>query len=420
VPVVTQTVHILAPSTETEGTRSRVLRWLKGVGEAVESNEPLLEIETDKVTVELAAPAGGTLSRVLRAEGEEFEPGELLGLIEAVEEGQGASDSAPQPRESSQPVAAAVPAERSTPREARAHAEVSPAVRRLLTERALAESQVMGTGPGGRITVDDVLRHTVAPSEPAAKAARADSGVTTVAASREPVRRVEHSAIRRRIAEHMVESLRTAPHVTSVFEADLSAVLAHRECHREECTLRGSPLTLTAYFLAAAASAIREVPEVNSRWTAEAVEIFEAVHIGIATAVPGAGLVVPVLRNVETRSLWSIAEALQDLVGRARTVKLVPAEVRGATFTVSNHGVGGSLLAAPIIIPQPQSAILGVGKLEKRAVVVTEEGVDRIVVRPRCYVTLTIDHRVMDGHEADRFLTAFVRRLEQWPPDAPI
>src|SRR5262249_36556673 len=160
-----------------------------------------------------------------------------------------------------------------------------------------------------RITVDDVLRHAGAPSESAAKAAPTDSSAPPVAASSEPVRRVAHSAIRRRIAEHMVESLRTAPHVTSVFEADLSAVLAHRERHREEFTLRGSPLPLTAYFLAAAASAIRDVPEVNSRWTEEAVEIFEAVHIGIATAVPGAGLVVPVLRDVETRGLWSIAHA---------------------------------------------------------------------------------------------------------------
>ena len=200
----------------------------------------------------------------------------------------------------------------------------------------------------------------------------------------------------------------------------MTAVLAHRDRHREEFTLRGAPLTLTAYFLAAAVSAIREVPEVNSRWTEHALEIFEAVHIGIAVAAPDVGLIVPVMRDVGTRNLWDIAHSLQDLVGRARAGGLEPADLRGATFTLSNHGVGGSLLAAPIIINQPQSAILGVGKLEKRAVVATENGTDRIVIRPRCYVTLTIDHRVMDGSEADRFLEAFVACLERWPLDDAI
>jgi 2-oxoglutarate dehydrogenase E2 component (dihydrolipoamide succinyltransferase) len=227
---------------------------------------------------------------------------------------------------------------------------------------------------------------------------------------------VPHTAVRKRIAEHMVQSLlHTAPHVTTVFEADMAAVLAHRQRHRPEFAGRGVPLTLTAYFLKAAAAAIAVVPEANARWTDTALEVFEAVHIGVATAVDNVGLVVPVLRDVQSRDLFEIARGLDELVTAAREGRLAPADVRGGTFTVSNHGVSGSLVATPIIINQPQSAILGVGKLEKRAVVLEEDGEDRIVVRPRCYVTLTIDHRVMDGHLANRFLQTFVHHLTAWP-----
>lgn len=195
----------------------------------------------------------------------------------------------------------------------------------------------------------------------------------------------------------------------------MSAVLAHRARHKDDFAARGAPLTLTAYFLAAAVEAIRAVPEANSTWTEDALEIYDAMHIGVATALD-TGLVVPVLRNVESRDLFEIARGLNDLVTRARSGTLTPADVRGGTFTISNHGVSGSLVAAPIIINQPQSAILGVGKLEKRPVVVEVDGEDRIVVQPRCYVTLTIDHRVLDGHQANRFLQVFVQHLERWPP----
>jgi 2-oxoglutarate dehydrogenase E2 component (dihydrolipoamide succinyltransferase) len=199
-----------------------------------------------------------------------------------------------------------------------------------------------------------------------------------------------------------------------VFEADLGAVLAHRAAHREDFERRGASLTLTAYFVAACVDAILEVPEANSRWAADALEIYETIDIGVGTAVEGKGLLVPVVRNVHTLDLFGIAQALADLVSRARTDKLTAEDMRGGTFTISNHGVSGSLVATPIIINQPQSAILGVGKLEKRAVVVAEDGEDRIVVRPRCFITLTIDHRVMDGHRANRFLEVLVRRLEGW------
>ncbi|HYM28933.1 MAG TPA: 2-oxo acid dehydrogenase subunit E2, partial [Steroidobacteraceae bacterium] len=315
-----------------------------------------------------------------------------------------------------QPAAAgAAPARRpepvaaSDPAPARGTAALSPAVRRLLAERGLEAADVAGSGPGGRITVEDVLR-----ADPAGTAAAAPAAAA-VAAPPEGVRRVPHTAVRRRIAAHMVQSLlHTAPHVTTVFEADLSAVLRDRAQRREEFAGRGAPLTLSAYFVQAIVAAIRAVPEANSHWTDTALEIHEAMHIGIATAVEGTGLVVPVLRDAQARDLFDTARGLEELVSRARGGRLTPADVRGGTFTMSNHGVSGSLLAAPIIINQPQAAILGVGKLEKRAVVLETGDEQKIVVQPRCYVTLTLDHRVMDGHQANHFLQTFVDTLNRW------
>jgi 2-oxoglutarate dehydrogenase E2 component (dihydrolipoamide succinyltransferase) len=221
--------------------------------------------------------------------------------------------------------------------------------------------------------------------------------------------------MRRRIAAHMVESLlQTAPHVTTVFEADLTAVLAHRARARPGFDARGVPLTLTADFVAACVDAIRAVPEANARWTDDAILVNERIDIGVGTALPGRGLVVPVIRDVARLDLAGIATALGELVARAREDHLTPADLQGGSFTISNHGVSGSLVAAPIVINQPQSAILGIGRLEKRAVVVAVAGGDEIVIQPRCYLTLTIDHRVLDGHQANQFMQTLVGRLEAW------
>jgi 2-oxoglutarate dehydrogenase E2 component (dihydrolipoamide succinyltransferase) len=221
--------------------------------------------------------------------------------------------------------------------------------------------------------------------------------------------------MRRRIAAHMVESLlHTAPHVTNVFECDMTAVLADRAKRKPDFERRGLSLTLTAYFVAACVEALRAVPEANGRWTEDAVLLHDRIDMGIATALGDRGLVVPVIRDAGSLDLAGIAGALSALIAKARDDKLTPADLRGGSFTISNHGVSGSLVAAPIVINQPQSAILGVGKLEKRPVVVSEGGEDRIVIRPCCYVTLTIDHRVLDGFQANRFMETFVRRLEGW------
>lgn len=398
----TQAVEIRVPSESFEGTRARLLRWLKPAGSSVVLGEPLIEVETDKVTVEIAAPASGILGEILKAEDAELSVGDLLGHIGAAA---GAIAPAPVP-----PPAVASPARPAVDAASGPSAAglLSPAVRRLLAQHRLRDTDIQGSGSGARITVDDILGHVAGRGAAPAAPPTADAGLA-------PSERVPHSPIRRRTAERMVESLlRTAPHVTTVFEADLGAVLAHRERHRAAYAAAGVPLTLTAYFVAACIAAIRAVPEANSRWTEDALELFRQIDIGIATAVEGRGLMVPVIRDVAALDLKAIAAKLNDLATRARTEKLTPADVRGGTFTISNHGVSGSLLAAPIIINQPQAAILGIGKLEKRAVVVDEGGAERIVVRPRCYVTLTLDHRVMDGHQANRFLAAWVGAIEAW------
>ena len=432
-------LEIRAPAEQTEGTRSQILRWLKRVGEQVSENEPLIEIETDKVTVEVAAPGSGVLREILRQEQDEITPGELLGWLDASGDGANTAPvkSAPTAGSGAHGEAPARPAHTAADgvRGAAGGAgQLSPAVRRLLTEHGLEPGAVQGTGQGGRLTVEDVLHvaagqgpagsRRTASGQPAANLGRPASGqpapggeqaAHSAPTSEEGVRRVPHSAMRRRTAEHMVQSLlQTAPHVTTVFEADMAAVLEDRARRRKEFAQRGVPLTLSAYFVQAAVAAIRVVPEANSRWTDAALEIFDAIHIGVATAVEGSGLIVPVLRDAHTLDLFDTARALDDLVSRARAGKLTPADVRGGTFTISNHGVSGSLLATPIVINQPQSAILGIGKLERRAAVIEDGDGERIGVRPRCYVTLTLDHRAMDGHQANRFMQTFVDTLGGW------
>lgn len=409
---MTATIEVRAPREHAEGTRSQVQRWLKTVGDTVTQDEPLIEVETDKVVVEIPAPGSGVLQRIVKQAQEAIEPGEVLAFIQTgqVEQVQTAPSATAAPdkdtAESDGPMrTAALGAHLGTPTSGRN----SPAVRRLLEEHSIDSAQIRGSGAGGRITVDDVLSYI----------SNRGAGLETLAGNARPAgRRVPHSTTRQRTAELMVESLlHTAPHVTAVFEADLSAVLAHREKHREHFAQRGAALTLTAYFLLASAAAMAEVPEINSRWLPDALLMHDGVDTGVATAVEGKGLIVPVLRNVQSLDLFAIAHELGNLVRRAREGRLLPTDVSGGTFTISNHGVSGSLLAAPVIIKQPQSAILGVGKVEKRAVVISEQGEDRIVVRPRCYVTLTLDHRVVDGERANHFLKSLVRRLEHWEPD---
>lgn len=397
-------LEIRVPAEQSEGTRSQILRWLKAVGEPVVENEPLIELETDKVTVEVASPGAGVLRQILKEESQEIEPGEILGLIEP--NGTLETKDSPIPEAAARHQAERRPtpaaSDNASVRTGSASAALSPAVKRLMAEHNLQAGAVRGTGTNGRISADDVLAHIkLKPSNPVIE---------------EGIRRVPHTPVRKRVAEHMVRSLlHTAPHVTTIFEADMTAVLAHRARHRAEFEQAGAPLTLTVYFLAALVHAIRAVPEANSRWTDEALEISDTINIGVGTALGDQGLVVPVLQDVHKLSLREIAASLNLLVTRARDGKLSTSDVRGGTFTISNHGVSGSLIATPIVINQPQAAILGVGKLERRVVAVTEGAEERMAVRSQCYVTLTIDHRVMDGFQANRFLQVFTTHLQNWP-----
>jgi len=221
--------------------------------------------------------------------------------------------------------------------------------------------------------------------------------------------------MRKSIASHMVESLlQTSPHVTSIFEMDMANIIEHRKWHKKEYAEHGAKLTFTAYFLSAMAQAVKKVPQVNARFHEEALELFSDVNIGVGTALGDAGLVVPVVQQVQDLNLFQIAKALTLQTEKARNGKLSITDMKQGTLTISNHGVSGSLIATPIIINQPQVAILGIGKLEKRVVVESMDGQDQMVIRPRCYVSLSIDHRALDAHQTNQYLTEFVKLIEHW------
>jgi 2-oxoglutarate dehydrogenase E2 component (dihydrolipoamide succinyltransferase) len=218
--------------------------------------------------------------------------------------------------------------------------------------------------------------------------------------------------MRRAIADHMVRSKQTAPHVTTVFEADLSHVVAHRDAHKHEYERQGVKLTFTPYFVHACVRALQEVPLVNASFTSDGVVMHNRVHIGVAVAITD-GLLVPVVKDADEKSLLGLARSVNDLAERARTRRLQPDDTQGGTFTITNHGVSGSLFAMPII-NQPQSAILGIGAIQKRVVVVSDNGFDAMAIRPMCYLSLTFDHRIIDGATADAFGSAVKHTLETY------
>jgi len=415
-------VDVTIPIGQAEGTESIVSTWFKAVGDEVTENEPLLEISTDKVNMEVAAPANGRLVEIIKSDGEQVEPGEVLGRIDtALSMSEASAPASAPPAAAPQADGTEKPAA-STSTDS-ATSDLSPAVRKLIKEQNVDVSRVRGTGRGGRITHQDVTNFidsgaaaavTAAHEIPARTAGSSSKPVTgSASATKKPPvtgRLVPHNQMRRSIANHMVQSVATAPHVTTVFDADLSDVVAHRDANKNEFQERGVKLTYTAYFVRAAVAALKAVPEVNSRWHDDALEMFDDINIGIATALGSGGLIVPVINKAQDLDLFETAKRLQDLTERARNEKLDPRDVQNGTFTISNHGVSGSLLAAPIIINQPQSAILGVGKMERRVVPAAVSG-NEIMVKPMCYVTLTIDHRVLDGYQANQFLNSWIDAL---------
>ncbi|MCZ0962648.1 dihydrolipoamide acetyltransferase family protein [Paracoccus benzoatiresistens] len=400
-------MHDVIVPLEQEGTTAKIHQWYVRPGQRVAVNDPLVELETDKVTVEVPALVAGVLAEILIAPGAEARPGAVLARIDT------AASDAPPPLEA-RPDKTAEP---DQPQAKAAETRHSPAVRKALAETGLDPAGITGTGRDGRLTRDDVLSaaRTRPPAPPAEQPlAEPEPAQVRTGASAEGSTFVPHDRMRLAIARNMLASVTQAPQVTAVFEADFGPLMAHRAKHKADFARDGINLSYTAYVVMACVAAMRAVPQVNSRWHEDRLEIFRDINIGIGTALGDKGLVVPVIARAQNLSLKGVAAALQDQTNRARAGQLGPADMAGGTFTISNHGVSGSLLAAPIIINQPQSAILGVGKLEKRVVVREVNGTDTIQIRPMAYVSLTIDHRALDGHQTNSWLSAFVAALEGW------
>ncbi|MBB3544317.1 2-oxo acid dehydrogenase subunit E2 [Rhizobium sp. BK399] len=407
-------IEVLVPL-EQEGTTAVVRNWLKQAGDAVAEDDALVEIETDKVTQEIPAPVAGILAEILMMPGADATPGAVLARIRADHAlpDQGTCETAENEtiKGDNAPVCAGVGTLGSE--------RLSPAVRSAFEEYGIDPANVVGTGRNGRVTRMDMDNAFLARKSPGGGETPSDTDRRQSDRPPASSRIVAHTPMRLSIARHMLESVTTAPHVTSIFEADFTAVMRHRAMYRAEFAAEGIDLSYSSYIVAACAAAMRAVPEVNSRWHDDHLEIFDDLNIGIGVALGDSGLVVPVIHRAQDLDLSDVAARLQDITMRGRDGKLTNADMRGGTFTISNHGVSGSLVAAPIIINQPQSAILGVGKIEKRVVVRIVDGVDAIQIRPMAYVSLTIDHRALDAHQTNAWLTRFVETLEAWDASQP-
>ncbi len=454
---------VVMPQLGESVVEGKIVRWLKQEGERVQRFEPLLEVETDKVTTEVTAPEEGTLLKIYFPEGTTLKAGTLIamlgqpgepvperpyrighgGEIEPLAEIPIAPAPAPAPPTPS-------PAPEPTPTARREGGpRISPVVAKMAAEYGIDLSKIPGTGEGGRVTKKDLLAYIermrlqpvgapatreaelppweqpgtgelFRPTEEVLQAAPAPAAPPapapappSPAAPAMPYEIIPLTSIRRAIAEHMVRSKHTSPHVTTVFEVDMGRVMAHYEANRAAFEREGVRLTLTPYFIMAAVAALKAYPIVNSTWTEEGIRVYKVYHIGLAVSLGEEGLVVPVLRNADAYSLIGLARAVQDLVERARQRRLKPEEIQGGTFTITNHGVSGSLFATPII-HQPQCAIMGVGRVHKRPVVLETPQGDVLAIRPMVYLTLTFDHRIIDGAQADAFMSKVKAVLENW------
>ncbi|HEX9617203.1 MAG TPA: dihydrolipoamide acetyltransferase family protein [Anaerolineales bacterium] len=425
-------VQVIMPQLGESVVEGTVSKWLKAKGDKVEEFEPLLEVNTDKVDSEIPSPASGTILEILVPEGTTVNAGTLLAWIGEEGETAPGGNGSPAERvavEKAEPVPTAPGTASSTPPLGRDRGLgfISPVVAKIASEEDVDLSQVVGTGQSGRITKKDVLayleRRREAPQaegrpSPPPTAAPVASPPPTAAAV--PGEVLPLSTVRQAIADHMVMSKRTSPHVTTVMEIDLSRVVAHRQANKEALAREGVNLTFTAYFVIAAVNALKASPIVNSSWSEAGIVLHREINIGMATSLGEAGLIVPVIKNADRLSLSGIARAVNDLAQRARARLLKPDEVKDGTFTITNHGTSGSLFATPII-NQPQCGILGVGAIQKRVVVISGENsdpisgsFDAIAIRPMVYVSFTFDHRILDGAIADYFLGTVVESLNNW------
>ncbi|HWR16914.1 MAG TPA: 2-oxoglutarate dehydrogenase, E2 component, dihydrolipoamide succinyltransferase [Terriglobales bacterium] len=408
-----------------EGT---ITKWLKNVGDKVQRDEPLFEISTDKVDAEIPAPASGVLTEIKAQAGSTVQVNSVVGVIG----GTGAPAAAPAPAaQPAAPAKAAAPAAPAPAAPVHEEEEVtvdgqkirsSPLVRKMAKEHGINLAQVKGTGLGGRITKEDITAYIEnrgkAPAAPvpvaAAPMAAKPAAPAPAPAAPLPGEVVPMTAMRKIIAQRMVESKHTSAHVHTIYEIDMTRVMNLREKIKKQFEQKnGVKLTPTTFFARAAVKGIRDFPIINSSVEGDNIRYHRNINIGIAVALDW-GLIVPVIKNAEEKNIVGLQRSITDLGDRARSKKLKPDDVAGGTFTITNPGQFGQMFGLPII-SQPQVAIMGIGSIKKMPVVLTDEnGTDSIAIRQICHVSLGYDHRIIDGAVADQFLRSVAKFLENW------
>ncbi|MBI2712556.1 MAG: 2-oxoglutarate dehydrogenase complex dihydrolipoyllysine-residue succinyltransferase [Bdellovibrio sp.] len=399
--------NVLAPSVGESITEVSILKWVKKNGQAVKSGDLLLEIESDKATVEIVAEFSGALT-VLKPEGERVPIGDIIGMIDDAAQGTAGAE-APKAAAGPAPAAAAKPA--AAPTQTSSSPQMGPAARKVLAESGLDSKQIQGTGKDGRITKGDVLgfngQAAPAPQTAPSSAPRAATTPATPAALREGDRRVPMSNLRARIAERLVQAQHTAAILTTFNEADMGPIMELRAKHKDAFKNKhGVPLSFMSFFTRASTEALKMIPEVNASIDGRDIIYHDYCDIGIAVG-SDRGLVVPVVRSAEKMGFVEIEKKISELALKARDGKLSIAEMSGGTFTISNGGTYGSLLSTPILNP-PQSGILGMHKIQERPMAVQ----GKVEIRPMMYLALSYDHRIIDGKGAVTFLVTLKDYLE--------
>ena len=384
-----------------EGT---IVRWLKKVGDHVERDEPLFEITTDKVDAEIPAPAAGILSAITVKEGETVAVNTVVGTI-----GQAGETAAAEPPREQKPEQVSPPPPRASRPSNGRHQRSSPLVRRIAQDNDVDIAQISGSGIGGRVTKHDILEFLgrdpgSAVRDPEPAPSKSPGSPIPDPGSRTEIQPL--SPMRKKIAEHMVLSRRTSAHVHTVFDVDFSHVERIRRDRKEDYLTRGARLTYMGFIAKAVVDALRRHPVLNASLDGDNVVLKKDVNLGIAVALD-TGLIVPVVPNADEKNLLGLSRAIADVAERARAKQLKPEEVHGGTFTITNPGQSGAQFGMPII-NQPQVAILGVGTIEKRPVVID----DAIAIRTMAYLTLGFDHRLVDGAVADEFMSEVKKQIE--------
>ena len=428
------TVEVVVPRLGESVIEATIIRWLKNEGEHVEAEEALVEIATDKVDSEIVSTASGKLKKKLFNDGDVVAVGKVFALVETegdttasvAVEAVPASKPAPEKVMAAEPVIE-TPKAVTEPHDSHDEAPpstryYSPLVRSIAQQEGLSFKEldsIPGSGKDSRLTKQDILDHIakrqpgVAQAQPAAPMAIKAEPVTTVFTKGDD-RIVEMDRVRQLIANHMVRSLQTSPHVTSFIEVDMSRITGWREKNKDPFQKKyGEKLTYTPVFIEAIAKAVRDYPMVNVSVDGTKIIVHSKVNVGMAVALPSGNLIVPVVGDTGSRNLLGITKAVNDLANRARNNKLVPDEISGGTISLTNLGSFGTLMGTPII-NQPQTAIIAVGAIKKRPVVIETEQGDVIAIRPVMICSITFDHRVIDGALGGQFLSRFAQYLEQF------